>query len=123
MTKGEPVKFTIVNPGKAVLSLNLRIPHWISKPATLAVNGNVEEPAGKASSYISLKRAWKSGDVITLALPAGLRLEKAKDDASMIAIFYGPLLLAGELGQEEMPNDFADKDAHIKTPPRSRAGH
>jgi DUF1680 family protein len=117
VTKGEPVRITIVNPGKAVLSLHLRVPHWIAKPATLAINGRVEEPAGKASSYISLKRAWESGDVITLALPAALRLEKAKDDASMIALFYGPLLLAGELGREEMPSDFADKDAHIKTPP------
>ena len=117
VTKGEPVRITIVNPGKAVLSLHLRVPHWIAKPATLAINGRVEELAGKASSYISLKRAWESGDVITLALPAALRLEKAKDDGSMIALFYGPLLLAGELGREEMPSDFADKDAHIKTAP------
>ena len=35
----------------------------------------------------------------------------------MAAIFYGPLLLAGELGHDSMPNDFADKDAHLKTPP------
>jgi DUF1680 family protein len=77
----------------------------------------VEEPAAKGSSYIALKRPWKSGDVITLVLPAALRLEKAKDDASMVALFYGPLLLAGELGREGMPSDFADKDAHIKTQP------
>jgi len=35
----------------------------------------------------------------------------------MIALFYGPLLLAGELGREGMPDDFANKDAHIKTQP------
>lgn len=117
VTKGEPVRITIVNAGKGPLTLNFRIPHWIAKPATLAVNGAVEEPAGKASSYASLKRAWKAGDVITLTLPAALRLEKAKDDASMAAIFYGPWLLAGELGKDGMPSDFADKDAHLKTPP------
>jgi len=117
VTKGEPVRITIVNPGKGAHSLHLRIPHWIAKPATLAINGRVEEQVGKGSSYIALKRPWKSGDVITLVLPAALRVEKAKDDASMIALFYGPLLLAGELGREGMPDDFADKDAHIKTQP------
>jgi len=118
-SNGEPVKFTIVNPGKGALSLNFRIPHWIAKPAMLAVNGSMGEPAAKPSSYVSLKRTWKAGDVITLILPAGLRLEKAKDDPSMVAIFYGPLLLAGELGKDGMPNDFADKDAHLRTPPAS----
>jgi DUF1680 family protein len=117
VTRGEPVKITIVNAGKGSPSLNFRIPHWISQPATLAVNGTIQEPSGKASSYVSLQRAWKAGDVITLTLPAVLRLEKAKDDASMVALFYGPLLLAGELGKDAMPNDFADKDAHLKTPP------
>ena len=121
VTKGEPVKFTIVNPGNGVLGLNFRIPHWISKPAALAVNGSIEEPSGKTSSYVSLKRAWKAGDVIKLTLPTGLRLEKAKDDPSMVAIFYGPVLLAGELGKDGMPSDFADKDAHLRTPPATVA--
>ena len=121
VTAGEPVRMTVVNPGKGPLNLQFRIPHWISKPATLAVNGTIEEPAGRASSYVSIKRTWKAGDVITLRLPAALRLEKAKDDASMIAVFYGPLLLAGELGHDGMPNDFGDKDAHLRTPPAAVA--
>jgi DUF1680 family protein len=117
ITKGEPVRITIVSASANPASLNIRIPHWISRPATIAVNGTVEATEAKASTYATLKRPWKAGDVITLTLPLSLRLEKAKDDASMIAVFYGPLLLAGELGREGMPNDFADKDAHIRTPP------
>ncbi len=31
-------------------------------------------------------------------------------------VFFGAVLLAGELGREDMPNDFADKDAHLKMP-------
>jgi DUF1680 family protein len=63
-----------------------------------------------------LKRTWQKGDVVTLALPAALRAERAKDDPAMVAVFYGPLLLAGELGRDNMPNDFADKDAYTKLP-------
>ena len=35
----------------------------------------------------------------------------------MVSVFYGPLLLAGELGSDNMPNDFADKDAYLGTAP------
>ena len=34
----------------------------------------------------------------------------------MASVFFGPVLLAGELGREDMPNDFADKDAHLNMP-------
>ena len=34
----------------------------------------------------------------------------------MLSIFYGPVLLAGELGRENMPDDLADKDAYLKMP-------
>jgi hypothetical protein len=44
-------------------------------------------------------------------------LERAKDDASLVSIFHGPVLLAGELGSENMPADFADKDAYLKIAP------
>jgi hypothetical protein len=54
--------------------------------------------------------------VATLTLPSTLRIERAKDDPSMVSVFFGPVLLAGELGRENMPKDFADKDAHLKFP-------
>ena len=41
--------------------------------------------------------------------------EQARDDASMVAIFHGPVLLAGELGKGDMPaSDVGDKDAYLK---------
>jgi hypothetical protein len=63
-----------------------------------------------------LKRNWKAGDVVTLLLPASLRLERAKDDPSMVSVFFGPVLLAGELGRKDMPNDSDDPDANMKAP-------
>jgi uncharacterized protein len=115
--KGEPVRLTVVKAGADAVTLNFRIPAWISKPATLAVNGKVEEPAAKASTFVSLRRQWSAGDVITLMLPASLRIERAEDDPSMVSIFFGPVLLAGALGRDNMPDDFGDKDAYLKTPP------
>ena len=117
MANAEPVRFTILKSMGKSLILNFRIPHWISGPAVLTLNGEVIEQTDKASSYVSIKREWKAGDVVTLTLPAGLRLEHAKDSSSMVSIFFGPVLLAGELGRENMPNDWADKDAYLEMPP------
>lgn len=116
ITRGEPVRFTVVKAGKQTSTLNFRIPHWISKPAVLTLNGKVKERAAKPSTYLSLERKWKEGDVITVTLPAALRLERAKDNPAMVSVFFGPVLLAGELGRENMPNDRADKDAYVKMP-------
>ncbi len=116
LTRGEPVRFTVVKASGPSSSVRFRVPHWISKPATLTLNGQVQERDGKPSTYLSLQRAWKTGDVVVLALPASLRLEHAKDAPSMVSVFFGPVLLAGELGRDNMPSDRGDKDVHVKTP-------
>jgi DUF1680 family protein len=115
---GEDVRITIVKTGNvAQATLKLRIPFWVSGTPKLALNGAAQDPAPAASTYVTLSREWKVGDVVSLTLPASLRLEHAQDVASMVAIFYGPILLAGELGSTGMPSDFADKDAHLTVAP------
>ncbi|HLO95090.1 MAG TPA: beta-L-arabinofuranosidase domain-containing protein [Burkholderiaceae bacterium] len=115
ITRGEPVRLTVLRPGAHAVTLNMRIPAWVAKPVTVKINQKPERVAGKPSSYVSLKRQWKAGDVIDLVLPAALRLEQARDDASMVAIFHGPVLLAGELGRGDMPDsDAGDKDAYLR---------
>lgn len=119
ITKGQPARFTIVKSDGKSATLNFRIPHWISGSAILTLNGKVEKKTEKPSAYVALNREWKTGDVVTLTLPAALRLEHAKDSPSMVSVFWGPVLLAGELGRENMPNDYADKDAYLKMPPKA----
>jgi len=116
ITRGEPVRLTVVKPAAHGVTLKLRIPAWVAKRATVRVNNKPQGVNAKPASYLSLRRQWKAGDVIDLALPAGLRLEQARDDASMVSIFHGPVLLAGELGKDNMPvRDVGDKDAYLKT--------
>ena len=50
------------------------------------------------SSYVSITRAWKAGDVIELTMPKALRLEPTPDDRTVAAIMWGPLVLAADLG-------------------------
>jgi DUF1680 family protein len=115
ITRGDPVRLTVVKPGANAVTLNLRIPAWVAKPVTVKINQKPQAVDAKPASYISLRRHWKAGDVIELALPAGLRLEQARDVSSMVSIFHGPVLLAGELGKDNMPaSDVGDKNAFLK---------
>jgi DUF1680 family protein len=114
VVNGDPVHFIIESNGLKPETIHFRIPGWISAPAVLCVNGKEQARSTKPSSFLSVTRRWNAGDSITLSLPASLRLERAKDIPSMVSIFKGPVVLAGELGRDQMPNDFADKDAYLK---------
>ena len=115
ITRDDPVRLTVLKPGANAVTLNLRIPGWVAKPIIVKINEKPQNVEAKPTSYVSLKRQWKAGDVIDLPLPAGLRLEQARDDSSMVSVFHGPVLLAGELGKDEMPgSDVGDKDAFLR---------
>ncbi|WP_195763934.1 beta-L-arabinofuranosidase domain-containing protein [Pseudoduganella rivuli] len=115
ITRGDAVRLSVVKAGASAVTLNLRIPAWVAKPVTVRINDKPQGVDAKPASYLSFRRQWKAGDVIELTLPAGLRLEQARDVSSMVAIFHGPVLLAGELGKDNMPaSDVGDKDAFLK---------
>jgi hypothetical protein len=81
-------------------TLALRRPYWAGEGFSVKVNG---EPIGdlpKPGSYVELKRTWKTGDAISLVLPKRLRLESLPDNERRVAILWGPLVLAGDLGAE-----------------------
>ncbi len=80
----------------ARFAIALRIPGW-ADDATVAVNGKVVSAAREAG-YAVITRRWKAGDAITLTLPQRLRIEATPDDADIIAILRGPLVLAADLG-------------------------
>jgi DUF1680 family protein len=120
ITRGDQVILTVIEPASVAVTLNLRIPAWAAQPVAVRINEEPQDVAATPTSYISLKRHWKAGDVIELMLPAALRLERARDSSSMVSLFYGPVLLAGELGRDNMPgSDVGDKDAYLSIPTAS----
>jgi DUF1680 family protein len=100
---GESATIKLTTVGASVgnnYTLALRRPYWAGDGFSVKVNA---EPIGnlpKAGSYVELKRNWKTGDIITLALPKRLRLEPMPDNERRVAILWGPLVLAGDLGPE-----------------------
>src|SRR3954470_19364279 len=74
------------------------------------------QPPNPASSYVELKRTWKTGDTIELSLPKLLRLEALPDNPHRAAIMWGPLVLAGDLGPEKRRSGFRDRGVSTNQP-------
>lgn len=98
-------------------TIHLRIPSWVNGPVGLAINGKKESTDVRPGTFLPIKRRWQTGDVIELRLPLGLRVRPSMDDLTTVSLFYGPVILAGELGRDQMPaSDIAGKDAFVKAP-------
>ncbi|GAB4516615.1 MAG: glycoside hydrolase family 127 protein [Amphiplicatus sp.] len=89
----------------APLTVALRIPGWAKQGARIEVNGEAVPLEIDARGYACLRRAWRPGDVATLALPMQARVEPTPDDPDTIALLHGPLALAADLGPVEAPWD------------------
>ena len=99
--EGESATLTLTLDAPRELTLALRRPYWAGEGFGVRVNGQPVTDLPGAGSYVELKRSWKSGDSVSLVLPKALRLEPLPDNPRRVAILWGPLVLAGDLGNDE----------------------
>jgi hypothetical protein len=98
------LRFAVRQPVE--LALRLRIPSWATRGVTLKLNGSPLGTTAVAGSYAEIRRTWQDGDRMTMETPMGLHLEALPGDKNVAAILYGPLVLAGCLG------DLSPKELH-----------
>jgi DUF1680 family protein len=101
------------------LALKVRQPGWCASGLTLKVNGTAVAATADASGYVTLEREWRDGDAVEIDLPMALRTESLPRDPAMVAVFVGPIVLAGELGKDGLPLDGAyarDQTDFVKWP-------
>ncbi len=96
----DAAKLTFQTQKPVRLALRIRHPSWVSSGMTVTINGKNEPVKAKPGSYAAIERQWKNGDTVQVRWPMSLRLEAMPDDPKMIAILYGPIVLAGDLGRE-----------------------
>jgi uncharacterized protein len=104
--QGTLFEFSCKNPVK--FCFQVRYPEWARNGIEIFVNGKQKRVTQKAGSFIAIDRKWKTGDKIEVKIPFSLRLETMPDDSNRVAIMYGPLVLAGDLGPV---TDSASRDA------------
>ena len=116
---GDTATMKLTMPSSKTFTLAVRRPVWSGDGFVIKVNGTaIPQPpiaslhnaagggrgnapgneAAETSTFVELKRTWKSGDTIEVALPKSLRLEPTPDNKTVASIMWGPLALAGDLG-------------------------
>ena len=88
------------------LVLQIRYPHWAENGMEIKVNGKLHRIKEKPGSFVGIERYWKDNDKVEISFPFSLRLETMPDDINRVALFYGPLVLAGDLGDENDSNRY-----------------
>lgn len=83
-------------------TLKVRYPSWAQTGVELTLNGKKEVVDASPGSYVTVEREWRDGDVVQIRLPMSLRVESLPDDSTLVALLYGPIVLAGDLGREGM---------------------
>lgn len=84
------------------LALKIRYPAW-ADGISIVVNGQSAVVKESAGSYVTLEREWQDGDQIEIRLPMRLHVESLPGQPDTIAFLYGPIVLAGALGVENLP--------------------
>ncbi len=107
--------------GFAVKVNGIEVPDQKTTPDTAAPRGvTPRKPMYSSpvpvSSYLEVKRTWRSGDVVEVTLPKRLHLERTPDVPSRASIMWGPLVLAGDLGPVPPHRHVAGEDEVIVHP-------
>lgn len=88
------------------MPIYVRYPGWATKGVTVTVNGKKFKVKTKPQSYIEINRTWNSGDKIEMTMPMSLSLEAMPDNPRRAALLYGPIVLAAQLGDKELDEEF-----------------
>jgi hypothetical protein len=127
--EGETATLRLTTAAPREFTLALRRPYWAGDGFAVRVNGQpvtFPDPEAAAvnaqqtrrlyatsypvSSFVELKRMWRSGDTVEVALPKSLRLEPTPDNPRRASILWGPLVLAGDLGPEPQRGPRSEDD-------------
>jgi uncharacterized protein len=103
--QGTTLEFECKKP--TMLTLQIRYPYWAMRGIEIKVNDKIETINQKPGSFVAITREWKTDDKVEVVFPFSLRTESMPDDSNRIAMMYGPLVLAGDLGAETDSNAFS----------------
>ncbi len=113
--ESERTSFTVTQVKNGQFTLQLRYPSWIKDNGLqVTINGKAFPVKKQDNGYIAIKRAWKKGDKVSVALPMQTKTERMPDNSNYEAVVHGPIVMAAEIGNKDIPLLFADD---------SRMGH
>jgi DUF1680 family protein len=88
-------RLTIKAAGPGNFGLRVRVPWWAKKGVEVKVNQVKVDVQATPGSFMTLTRRWKDQDVIDVSMPMSLYAEPINDDPDLVAVMFGPMVMAG----------------------------
>jgi DUF1680 family protein len=87
-------------------TLRIRHPEWVAANAlAITVNGDHHSAASTPGEYAEIRRAWRTGDTVHVALPMRTVVESLPGASRYFAFRHGPIVLAGALGRRDLKKE------------------
>lgn len=103
--ESETTTLTVRADKPTEFTMRVRVPYWATQGVTAKLNGKLVGNDGKPSSWLSVTRKWQNGDRLVITLPMSLHAAPMPDDKTLLAVMYGPFVLAGKLGDEGLTDE------------------
>jgi len=116
----ERTRLTLKLAAPRTFTLHLRQPGWVAQGAfAVTVNGTRQAITSGPSSYVAVRREWRDGDTVEVALPMRTTVEGLPDGSPWYAILRGPIVLAHPAGTQDLVGLRADDSrmAHVASGP------
>ncbi len=94
------VKFSVTAKKSTSFALKLFIPSWADAQTQVFVNDEPLKISICPMSYVTIDRKWKNSDKIEIRFNYDYHLKPMPDNSKVIALFYGPVLLAFQVNEE-----------------------
>ena len=90
-------------------TIMVRYPGWVTPGQfSVKVNGKPVAITSGPSSYVTIDRKWKKGDVIDINFPMHNSIKYLPNVPQYIALMHGPILLGMKTGTEDLAHLVAD---------------
>jgi DUF1680 family protein len=86
------------------LAIRVRVPYWCAG-ISVRVNGRSVPVQPGSNGYLEIDRLWQQGDRVDVALPMRFHPSTLPGNATAQAMMYGPLVLAGTMGRDDLTTD------------------
>jgi uncharacterized protein len=117
---GGRIQLTILESSEKPLALRVRAPAWAAGALSIRLNAELVDVDGTPGRYVSIERTWKRGDRLLIEVPMAVRAEVLRGAPDQIALLYGPVVLAADLGRAPSSSTApyaADQRANLKAAP------
>jgi len=103
----ESVQLRIDAPAAVDFAIHLRIPAWVSSPASVTVNGKPSDAPAERGTFATIRRRWKPNDTIEVKLPWRDRTQAIDDrHPDLVALMRGPLMMVSIDGPAGAPERY-----------------